>query len=262
MIHDVRENEVMGAHDLHLQNTEELYGSKLAASDGDIGQVKDCYFDDEIWVIRYLVADTGNWMTGRLVLISPHALGTYDRDNKTLPVDLRKEQIENSPSIDLHKPVSRQYEMEYYRYYGWPTYWDGGAMWGLGGYPMAGPFPGEDVEAQPKFHHREDKHLRSTVAVTGYHIQAADGAIGHVSGFLLDDRSWAIRDLVVETGHWYAGKTIRIPTSKVECISYEESKVFVNLSKADIQRAPEDGRASGGAANGAAAVVSGTGRQP
>src|SRR5471030_1010338 len=108
-----------------LQNIKELYGHKLAASDGEIGHVKDFYFDDKTWVIRYLVADTGTWLTGRQVLLSPYAFGSFDQNEKMLRVNLTKRQIENSPTIDAHRPVSRQYEENYYRYYGWPTYWQG-----------------------------------------------------------------------------------------------------------------------------------------
>ncbi|MBC8040397.1 MAG: PRC-barrel domain containing protein, partial [Opitutaceae bacterium] len=115
-----------------LQNIKTLHGKKLAASDGDIGHVADFYFDDTSWAIRYLVANTANWLTGRLVLISPHALGLPDADSATIPVHLTRAQIENSPSIDTDKPVSRQYELDYYRYYGWPVYWDGGGSWGMG----------------------------------------------------------------------------------------------------------------------------------
>jgi hypothetical protein len=221
-----------------LQNIKELYGHKLAAVDGDFGHVKDFYFDDKTWVIRYLVADTGSWLTGRLVLLSPHAFSKWDRYETTLHVKLHKKQIQDSPPIESHKPVSRQYEIEYYRYYGWPTYWEGGALWGLGGYPVV--LPSSKDEMEPRLHHRDDKHLQSTHAVTGYHIQAADGAIGSVSGFMVDDKSWAIRELVVETGHWYSGKEILISSGKVERISYEESKVFVSLTKADIQRTAEN----------------------
>src|ERR1700685_1488469 len=114
-----------------LHNTKELYGQKLAATDGEIGHVKDFYFDDKIWVIRYLVEDTGSWRTVRLVRISPHALGKLDPHDKTLHVKLPRKQIQDSPPIESHKPVSRQFEVEYYRYYGWPAYWDGGAMWGF-----------------------------------------------------------------------------------------------------------------------------------
>lgn len=230
-----------------LHNIKKLYGNKLAARDGHIGHVQDFYFDDKTWVIRYLVADTGSWLTGRRVLLSPHAFGNMDREEKTLHVKLHKKQIEDSPSIESHQPVSRQYEVEYYRYYGWPAYWDGGAMWGFGGYPVVLPPSREEPEAdQPRHHHRDDKHLQSTHAVTGYHIETADGTIGHVSGFLVDEKSWAIRELVVEAGHWYSGKEILISPSKVERISYEESKVFVKLTKADIERTAENDVAKAG----------------
>lgn len=244
-----QEHSVVATTDSHLQDTKELYDNKLAALDGDIGHVKDFYFDDEIWVIRYLVADTGSWLTGRLVLLSPHAFGKLDQHEKTLHVNLRKMQIQNSPSIESHKPVSRQYEIDYYGYYGWPTYWEGDAMWGLGGYPAALPPSKEEVEVRRQYRHRDDKHLRSTQAVTGYHIETADGTIGHVSAFLVDDRSWEIRELVVETGHWYWSKEILISPSKVKRISYEESKVFVNLTKADIQQTAENDHAKAGAGN-------------
>jgi sporulation protein YlmC with PRC-barrel domain len=223
-----------------LQNIKQLYGDKLAAFDGDIGQVKDFYFDDENWVVRYLVADTGSWLTGRLVLLTPHAFGKLDQDEKTLHVKLHKKKIQDSPSIESHKPVSRQYEADYYAYYGWPTYWDGSAMWGIGGYPVVLPLSKKEMEIQKKYHHRDDKHLRSMQEVIGYNIQSVDGEIGHVSSFLVDDKSWAIHELVIETGHWYSGKEILIPTSKVKKISYEEAKVFVSLTKADIQQTAEN----------------------
>jgi len=234
---------------LMLQNTKELYGHKLAASDGEIGRIKDFYFDDKTWVIRYLVADTGSWLSGRLVLITPHAFGRVDQDGKILGVNLTRRQIENCPPIESHKPVSRQYEIEYYRYYGWPTYWDGSGIWGMGGLPLVVPPSKDEMEAQQHHHHRDDKHLQSAHAVTGYHIQAADGTIGHVSGFLVDDRSWEIRKLAVEAGHWYSGKEFLISPDKIEHISYEESTVFVSLTKADIERTGVDEVVEAGAGN-------------
>jgi hypothetical protein len=232
-----------------LQYTKDIYGNKLAASDGEIGHVKDFYFDDKNWVIRYLVADTGSWLTGRLVLVSPHAFGKLDAEKGILHLNLHKKQIEQGPSIELHKPVSRQYEIEYYRYYGWPAYWDGGGMWGLGGYPVLVPPSRDEVDAHQKLHHRDDKHLQSAQAVTGYSIETSDGPIGRVNGFLVDDTSWTIRDLVVETGHWYSGREVLISPSKVDRISYENSTVTVNLTKADIQRTRENDVVHAGAGN-------------
>jgi len=223
-----------------LHNTKDLYGYKLSASDGDIGRVRDFYFDDKTWVLRYLVADTGSWLTGRLVLLSPHAFGALDEQEKTLHVKLSRKQIENGPSIESHKPVSRQYEVDYYRYYGWPAYWDGGALWGMGSYPVVMPPSADELEAHVQHHHRDDKHLQSATSINGYPIQTTDGPIGHVTGFMVDDKSWAIRELIVETGHWYAGKEILIAPAKVARISYEESQVHVNLTKADIERTGEN----------------------
>jgi len=218
-----------------LRNTKKLYGYKLAALDGDIGHVKDFYFDDKTWVVRYLVADTGTWLPERLVLLSPHAFGHFDEvDGKALPVNLTRKQIEDSPSIESHHPVSRQYEADYYRYYGWPAYWSGGGMWGGGAFPVV-TLPVPEGSDGPRYQHREDKHLQSARAVTGYQLQTTDGPIGQVSGFLIDDKSWAIHQLIAETGHWYSGKEILIAPGKVERISYEDSQVFVNLTKAEIR---------------------------
>jgi hypothetical protein len=230
-----------------LINTKDLIGSKLAASDGDLGHVKDFYFDDKTWVVRYLVADTASWLTGRLVLLSPHALGRFDEVGRNLPVNLTRKQIEGSPSIEAHKSVSRQYEVEYYRYYGWPTYWDGCAMWGVGDYPVVSEQAKGAFASGLRHHHRDDKHLQSALSVKGYPIQTTDGIIGHVTGFLVNDRSWEIREMTVESGHWYSGKEILVSPGKIERISFEESIVHVSLTKEEIERTPENTIARAGA---------------
>jgi hypothetical protein len=89
-----------------------LKGYKLDAIDGEIGKADEFYFDDLHWVVRYLVADTGNWLTGRLVLISPYALGDANNQKENITVNLSKKQIEDSPSLSSDKPVSRQFETD------------------------------------------------------------------------------------------------------------------------------------------------------
>jgi hypothetical protein len=239
MTRSTQESPMLETDHPHLQDTKQLCGHRLAALDGDIGHIRDFYFDDNIWVVRYAVADTGSWLGGRLVLLSPHAFGKLDPGDKTLQINLRKKQIEDSPAIGSHKPVSRQDEVEYYRHYGWPAYWAGDAMWGMGGFPVLVPEAPDESKAPRIYYHRDDKHLQSTRDVTGYPIQAVDGVIGKVSSFLVDDRSWAIRDVVVEAGHWYSGKEIRIPIGQIERISYRETKVIVTLTKAEIERTAE-----------------------
>src|ERR1700722_11066595 len=161
-----------------LQSIKQLYGEKLGASDGEIGRVKDFYFDDRSWAVRYLVADTGTWLTSRQVLLSPHAFSSLDQSGKVLRVNLTRKQIEDSPSIEWHKPVSRQYEEEYYRHYGWPYYWQGDGLWGMSGFPIletpVKPLPsGKPAAIEPR-HKRADAHLRSTQAMKGYHLEASD----------------------------------------------------------------------------------------
>jgi hypothetical protein len=234
-----------------LRSIKQLYGDKLGASDGEIGHVKDFYFEDQNWVVRYVVADTGSWLSGRKVLISPHAFRSLDRTGKLLLVNLTRKQIEDSPSIETHKPVSRQYEEEYYRYYGWPYYWQGDALWGMSGFPILElppkPLPAEPAAASGHGPDRADAHLRSTQAVNGYHIQASDGTIGHICDFMMDDQSWAIDQLVIKTGHRFSGKEVQIPTSKVDRISFEESTVFVNLTKEAVERSSAHPLAAAGA---------------
>jgi uncharacterized protein YrrD len=218
-----------------LHSIQQRYGEKLRATDGEIGHVRDFYFDDKTWTIRYLVADTGGWLSGRQVLISPHALGHLYRQGKVLLVNLTREQIEKSPSIDEHKPVSRQHEEEYHRYYGYPYYAETWPLWGLAGYPVVAPPPPPTAAKT----HGVDSHLRSTRVVKGYKVEAIDGTIGEVADFLISGRNWVLREMVVESGHWYSGKGIHIPTEKIFRISYNESTVYVDSTKAAMTGAAQ-----------------------
>ena len=235
-----------------LQSIKKLYGSKLGASDGDIGHVKDFYFNDDTWAVRYVVADTGNWLSGRLVLLSPHAFSSLHPAGKAMLLHLTRKQIEDSPEIGTHKPVSRQFEEEYHRYYGWPYYWKGDGLWGgTRGFPiLALPpkfYPNEPPAATGPKSERADAHLRSTQAVTGYNLKTSDGIIaGHVCDFMMDDKSWAIGLLVVKTGHRFTGKEVQIPVSQVAQINYQDSTVQVKLTQDAVEKCPESQLAPNG----------------
>jgi len=219
-----------------LNQAKSLKGYKLNSRDGEIGKVKEFYFDDRHWTVRYLVADTGNWLTGKQVLLSPYSLGAVDPAGKDIVVDLTKKQIEESPSLDSDKPVSRQFEESYYGYYGAPPYWGGIYSWGAYSFPMrdrarwGAPAPGAESW---------DPSLRSTHDVTGHHIQATDGEMGHVEDFIIDTETWAIRYLIVSTRNWWPGKTVLISPHWIDRVSWEESKVFVGLSRETIKQSPE-----------------------
>jgi hypothetical protein len=207
-----------------LHSIQQRYGEKLRATDGEIGHVRDFYLDDKSWAVRYLVADTGGWLRGRLVLISPHALGRLHPEGKVLLVNLTRRQIEKSPSIDEHKPVSRHHEEEYHRHYGYPYYAQSWPLWGLTDYPVIAPPPPVTGLKQKSV----DSHLRNARFIKGYKVEAADGVVGELADFMIDGRRWVIREIVVQFGPWYAGKVIRIPTERVTRISYDESTVYVD----------------------------------
>ena len=234
-----------------LRNLTDLKGYAILATDGAIGHVTDFYFDDEAWVIRYLVVDTGTWLSSRKVLISPIAIGHPDWTEKVLPVAITKEQVKNSPEIDTHKPVSRQHEKRYLEYYGYPHYWWGTGLWGEGATMLTGlGCGGTDAEdhkakveqgrplAQPARRNDHDPHLRSCNEVMGYHIQATDGDIGHVQGLLVDEETWAIRYIVVDTSNWWLGHRVVIAPQWIRGVSWPNATVSVNLTRQAVKEAP------------------------
>jgi hypothetical protein len=230
-----------------LRNMKELDGNSIHATDGIIGHVDDFYFDDEAWVIRYLVVDTGTWLS-RKVLISPMSIGHPNRAERTLPILLTREQVKNSPEIDTDKPVSRQHEIKHLGYYGYPYYWGGAGLWGGGMYPKpvvpkevgAAPVPQglQARETEVQRHEHDDHHLRSCNAVMSYHIHATDGDIGHVQGMLVDDESWAIRYLIVDTSNWWLGHKMLVSVEWIDEVSWPRSMVSVKLSRQAVQDAP------------------------
>jgi hypothetical protein len=213
-----------------------LKGFTLDSLNGKIGEVKEFYFDDRHWTIRYLVADTGDWLLDRQVLISPYALIDVNMKEQLIDTNLSKKQIEESPSLDSDKPVSEQFEEDYYGYYGWPMYSTGPYIWGFS------PYIVRDLEIRSEFTQGEktwDPHLRSTHEVSGYHIQALDGEIGHVEDFIIDDETWTIRYLVVDTRNWWTGKKVLVSPQWIERVSWSESKIYVDLPLDAIKEAPE-----------------------
>jgi sporulation protein YlmC with PRC-barrel domain len=213
-----------------------LISYELDSLDGKIGKVKDFYFDDRLWKIRYLIVDTGKWLPGRQVLLSPQALSRVNDTTDLITVALTKKQIEDSPSLADHKPVSRQFEDAYYCHYGWPPYWTGLSIESA----YFESLNESDKGMRPKqTENGADQHLRSTHEVSQYSIHAIDGGIGHVEDFIIDDETWKIRYLAVNLNNWWAGKKVLISPQWIERISVFESEVFLGLSREEIKQSPE-----------------------
>jgi sporulation protein YlmC with PRC-barrel domain len=191
-----------------LRSLKQLYGKQLSATDGEIGTIKDFYFDEENWAIRYLVVNTGNWLASRKVLISPHSIPSHPASGKSIRVGLTRKKIEKGPSIGSQNPVLREYEEQHHKHYGLTPYWKANAA------DMIGP------QLQP------ETHLHSALSVTGYLVRVGDETIGHVSDFMVNTENWNIGQLVVKTGHRLSGMDTLISPKRVERISYDQSTVF------------------------------------
>ncbi len=233
-----------------LRKAHTLIGLKLEATDGEIGHVSDFYFDDESWIVRYLIVDTGPWIFGRKVLITPNVIEQPRWETGQLPVQLTKEQVANSPDIDLDKPVSRQHEIDIYTHYGWSPYWmpfpayigaPGLAPIGDAMTPITEPTAYRD-EVQTALENAKqagDPHLHSVKEVSGYHVQAIDDTIGHVEDFFIDEADWTIRYLLVDTQNWWPGKRVLIAPAWSDGINWGESKLAVHVTLEEVKRSPE-----------------------
>lgn len=237
-----------------LHSLNDLEECEVGATDGNIGHVKDFYFDDDAWVVRYLLVDAGKWLNNRTVLISPMSMRDADWDGHVLPVSLSKEQIRNSPNIDTDRPVSRQNEVEYLGYYGYPNYWGGVGIWGGSDYPgmltTGVGYGGLDDENRRNRKREEenradgarlrsaDPHLRSCEEVVGYHIHATNGEIGHVKSMLVDEKTWSIRYVVVQTSDWWFGHQVLVSPRWINAVDWASNSVTIELTRESIKSAP------------------------
>ncbi len=224
-----------------LRSLKELEGYIVHATDGDIGNVVNFLLDDEHWTVRYLVVQTGGpiLLYGRDVLISPISFRQADWSTQRFHLALTMDKVKSSPSIDVDKPISRQHERDYYRYYGYPYYWGYSGLWGMGTDPgMLAASKWSDVPAEPA-DAPGDVHLRSARELRGYHIQGSDAAIGHVEDFIVDDASFEIRYLVIDTSNWWIGKKVLVAPLWASRVSWSENKVYVDMSRQAVKKSPE-----------------------
>jgi len=200
----------------------------LEARDGAIGAIRDCLFDDEHWTARWFVTDTGTWLPGRKVLLAAGQVEAVPGDPPVLKLALTREQVRASPPLEADQPVSRQHEEELTRHYDAPDHWTG----------IERPSQAAASGVGEREGH-VDPHLRSTDEMTGYHIGATDGAIGHIEDFLLDADGWVVRYVVVDTGSWWAGKPVLLIPAAITGVSWGERTAQVLLTREQIRNGPE-----------------------
>ncbi|MBV8889426.1 MAG: PRC-barrel domain-containing protein [Alphaproteobacteria bacterium] len=223
-----------------LLSASAVIGYTIEATDGALGSVDEFLFEDRRWIVRWVVVDTGTWLTGRKVLLPPSQLPRVDEGGRSLRVALTRQQIEDSPGIERDPPVSRQQEEIIYRYYGWEPYWGAGFMAtaGVGVPPIQPPLYERELAAEAA-HPVGDPHLRGAREVTGYYIHARDGDIGHVADLLIDPDGWDIRYLVVDTRNWWPGKNVIVSPQWAADISWSERTVTLDLTRDQIRSGPE-----------------------
>lgn len=239
-----------------LRTLEDLENCSIGATDGEIGHVRDFYFDDEAWIIRYFVVETGSWLSSKKVLMSPTAIDTANWVSRVLLVSITKQQVENCPNIDTDRPVSRQHEMMFHGHYGYPYYWSDGELSGQGSHPnmtLAGLGYGGTSPQYQRIVARDaravaaadavrllhdDHHLRSCKTLMKYHIHATDGDIGHVKGILVDEVTWAVRYMIVDTSHWWIGHRVLIAPRWISGVDWAGSNAKVTLNRDAVKNAP------------------------
>jgi uncharacterized protein YrrD len=221
-----------------LRRLKDLEHWAVLSSDGqDLGAIQDFYFDDERWTVRYVVVTTGKWFAGRVVLLSPMTIDHVRWEQATVVFTLTRGQIEAAPDADLATPMSRRWEAAYANHYAIPYYWAGTGIWGDWPSPSEARLAvHEPIPAEPGV---DDEHLRSTQTVAGYHLQASDGEIGHIDDYLVDDQTWTIRYLLVDTSNWIGGRAVLVPLERVSRVDWRKQLVNVQLTREEVENSRE-----------------------
>lgn len=223
-----------------LRKLTELRGLAVIAQEDEVGTVSDFLFDDQIQAVRYFVLRTGSWLTERKLLITPVSISEINWLDEEMHLSLTREQVRRSPEIDFARPISRNIEAAFLDYYGYSYYWGGPHLWGLAERP-------EDLAALRELppstsisqSNAGGTHTRSATEITGYHLVAADGEIGHVEDFIVEDESWATRYLLVNTRNWLPGKSVVISPQWIERIDWAAARVYVKLTREAVRNCPE-----------------------
>jgi hypothetical protein len=223
-----------------MKTLEHLRKCKLQATDGEFGRVRDILIEQKTWTARWLVADTGDWLLGRKVLISPLSLGEPDMEKNVLPVKMTQDEIESSPPLDEDAPVSRSYEQSYFSHYQWPAYWYGGMLWGQMNHPTSlnmSPDAEQDNTFDPPSSVEEDENpLRSGHELTKYQLVSGEDKLGVVEDLLLNDQDWSVKYIQFDTRKWFHGLTLHVSPEKIHDISWADHCLYTDVSSEELEQ--------------------------
>lgn len=212
-----------------------MLGQKLDASDGTVGAVRDLFFDEETWTVRYVVLETGKWLAKREVLLPSANVIRENKNGVTLKTAASKQDVEKSPDVSLQKPVSREMELLLGKYWQWTPYWTKGLT-----EEMAGNIESEATERTKKeMEALSESHLRSVVELQGYRVAASDMTLGEISDFLLTDDDWTIDAMVVDTRRWLPGGEVQIDRHHLGGIHWAEETIAVDMKSDEVRHAPK-----------------------
>jgi sporulation protein YlmC with PRC-barrel domain len=225
-----------------------LFDYSVLAADGEVGSVYDFYFNDKDWAVRYLVISGAEGVGGRPVLVAARALGAPEATSQSIPTSLTMEQATNSPAFNPNQPLSREQEIELNTYYEWPFYWEADPAIG----PGLAAYPLVELASEIRRQQREEAgasteggeanpepSLRLARGVLGYVLQARDGEIGTVDDFIVDEQTYRIGYIVVDTGGWLSSRKVLVSPTWVQEVSWATSAVSVDLSRETIENSPE-----------------------
>lgn len=224
--------------------TTDLKSCNIRTADGEeLGTVKDFYFDEKFWAIRYFVVDTMKWLPGKKVVLSPITVDSINLNKEFIDLTESAEKVKNAPIKNEHTQISKHNEEELANYYGWPNYWTG-----------VGPWGGFSTPSELTVAHREEKLQRGVQAdgddlhqlrsvndvkgeLTGFNVEGTDEKIGNVSDFVIDQKTWQIKYFVVDTSKILAGDLVLLAKDWITEINWHDKKFFVNVTKELAEKA-------------------------
>lgn len=222
------------------RSVKHLHTYTLVARDGELGSIREMYFDDKNWTIRYLISDLERFPEKDKAAISPVSVEDIDWKNGTIRVDLPKNVVADSPEVDVEKPFNRSKERQLNSYYHFPTYWSGIGLWGNHVYPglLAEESPTEEEERSGG--DQENRvYVHRAKEACGYTIEATDGEIGHVEDLVIEEKTWEIQFLVIDTRNWLPGKKVIVDTHWLDEVNWQDGTVKVSLPRNAIRGATE-----------------------